>query len=101
MSAATQWLMAFDPSRVLSRWRSRGFEGGVWHESPGRALEDDVHHADELFMVVEGEVELELESQCYLPVPGEEVLIPAGSRHTVRNRGGSSARWLYAYKQRG
>ena len=29
---------------------------------------------------------------------GQEVMLPAGVRHTVRNVGGTSARWLYGYR---
>jgi mannose-6-phosphate isomerase-like protein (cupin superfamily) len=56
---------------------------------------------DELFMVVEGEVELEMQGRAFRPAIGEEVLIPARAVHTVRNVGSSIARWLYGYRKGG
>ncbi len=49
-------------------------------------------------MVLEGELELEMQGRTFRPKRGEEVLIPARARHTVRNVGGTTARWLYGYK---
>jgi len=31
---------------------------------------------------------------------GDEVFIPAPALHTVRNVGGTTARWLYGYRER-
>ena len=36
-------------------------------------------------MVLEGEVEFDIAGRVIRPTPGEEVLIPAGTLHTVRN----------------
>jgi mannose-6-phosphate isomerase-like protein (cupin superfamily) len=49
-------------------------------------------------MVLEGELELEMQRGTIRPKRGEEVLIPARVRHTVRNVGGTTTRWLYGYK---
>ena len=49
-------------------------------------------------MVLEGELELEMHGRTFRPKRGEEVLIPARVRYTVRNVGGTTARWLYGYK---
>jgi len=52
-----------------------------------------------VIMLVAGRLELEFEGQCFRPAPGEEILIPAGVSHTVRNIGGTTAQWLYGYKR--
>jgi quercetin dioxygenase-like cupin family protein len=75
-----------------------GFTGGVWVDPPGRVWEDYVHAEDELFMVVSGQVELELPARKWCPAVGEEVLIPARAVHSVTNVGETTARWLYAYR---
>jgi len=49
-------------------------------------------------MVLEGEVEFDIAGRVIRPAPGEEVLIPAGTLHTVRNLGNTTSRWLYGYK---
>lgn len=89
--------LRMEPENVLAGWRRRGFEGGIWVDPPGQVWEDYVHDEDELFLVVEGSVELEMRGEKLRPSPGEEVLIPARVVHSVRNKGRSTARWLYAY----
>jgi len=92
--------MSVDREGVLRAWAARGFAGGgLWVDPPGQVWEDFVHGEDELFMVVEGVVELELAGQADCPAAGAEVLIPARTLHSVRNVGPGTARWLYAYKR--
>ena len=50
-------------------------------------------------MVLQGEVEFEVEGKVSRPAAGEEMLIPAGAVHSVRNVGSTTARWLYGYKK--
>ncbi len=79
-------------------WHSRGFSCGLWVDPPGQVWKDYTHSTDELLMVLEGELELEMQGRTFRPKRGEEVLIPARVRHTVRNVGGTTARWLYGYQ---
>lgn len=44
-------------------------------------------------MLIEGELELSFQGKTLRPSVGEEVLIPAETRHTVRNVGGTTNRW--------
>ena len=46
-------------------------------------------------MLMSGNLELEMEGQTIQPSIGEEIRIPAGVSHTIRNVGGTTARWLY------
>jgi len=48
-------------------------------------------------MLVEGEIEMEIDGRVLVPAVGEEVFIPARARHSVRNTGRTTARWLYGY----
>jgi quercetin dioxygenase-like cupin family protein len=89
-----------DQEAVAADWRKRGFSCGLWVDPAGQVWADFVHATDELVMVVEGQVEFEIESKVYHPRPGEELLIPAGANHTVRNLGNTTSRWLYGYKRR-
>jgi quercetin dioxygenase-like cupin family protein len=86
-----------DRTGVERSWRERGFSCGLWVDPPGQVWADFVHATDELVMVVEGDVEFEIEGRRHRPAPGEELLIPARSRHTVRNLGRGESRWLYGY----
>lgn len=90
--------VAIDRAHVESEWRARGFSCGLWVDPPGQVWEDYVHSTDELLMVLEGELELEMQGRTFRPKNGEEVFIPARAAHSVRNVGGTTARWLYGYK---
>jgi cupin 2 domain-containing protein len=49
-------------------------------------------------MTLDGDVEFEINGKVLRPPVGEEVFIPAGVVHSVRNRGKTTSRWLYGYK---
>ena len=83
---------------VSKDWTARGFSCELWIDPPGQRWEDFVHAADELVIVVEGEMEFEINSEISHPRTGEEIFIPAGAVHSVRNIGSSIARWLYGYR---
>ncbi|GKS58373.1 hypothetical protein YTPLAS18_19000 [Nitrospira sp.] len=83
---------------VEGSWHSRGFSCAVWVDPPGQVWEDYVHSTDELVMLIEGTLEFAIEGRVSRPEIGQEVCIPAGIRHSVRNVGGTTARWLYGYK---
>ena len=89
-----------DRNAVAKRWRERGFSCGLWIDAPGQVWADYAHDVDELVMVVEGDVELVIDGNVHRLAPGEELLIPARARHTVRNVGARESRWLYGYKRR-
>ena len=86
-------------AQVERGWHARGFSCGVWVDPPGQVWEDYVHATDELLMVLEGELELEMQGRTFRPKAGEEVFIPARVTHSVRNVGGTTARWFYGYKE--
>ena len=91
--------MAVDLQKIEDHWRARGFTCGLWVDPPGQQWEGYVHGVDELVLVIEGAVELEMESETFLAEIGEEVLIPAGTVHSVRNVGDTFSRWLYGYRE--
>ena len=90
-----------DPKAVRSEWETRGFSCGVWTDPPGQVWEDYRHAVDEVVMVLEGDVEFKIARDVIRPAPGQELLIPAGALHTVRNIGSRTSRWLYGYKGNG
>jgi mannose-6-phosphate isomerase-like protein (cupin superfamily) len=88
-----------DRGAVAREWEARGFSCGVWTDPPGQRWEDFVHATDELVMLVDGEIEMEIDGRVIVPAVGEEILIPVRARHSVRNMGGTTARWLYGYRR--
>lgn len=88
-----------DLQKVGVDWKSRGFSFGVWTDPPGQVWENYVHDTDELFIVLEGKVELEMQGRRFCPKAGEEILIPARVTHSVRNVGAGISKWLYGYSK--
>ncbi len=52
---------------------------------------------NELVTVLSGKLELELEDKWFVVKEGDEVFIPRGARHSVRNIHERTTRWLYGY----
>ncbi len=88
-----------DREAVARAWNARGFSCDLWTDPPGQRWEDFAHATDELVTLVAGRIEMEIEGRVLAPAVGEEVLIPARARHSVRNVGGTTARWLYGYRR--
>ena len=89
-----------DRERVEREWGARGCSCNLWTDPPGQVWEGFTHATDELVMVVDGAVELEIDGRLVRPAPGEEILIPARARHSVRNLGNTTSHWLYGYFRR-
>jgi len=90
-----------DLDSVRSNWHSRGFGCDIWTDPPGQTWEGYTHSVDEVVMVLEGDVEFEVSGQVLRPSVGEELFIPAGVLHSVRNIGKTTSRWLYGYQSSG
>lgn len=89
-----------DHEKIASDWAARGFSCELWTDPPGQRWEDFTHAADEVVIVLEGDMEFEVGGQIHHPQPGDELFIPAGVLHSARNIGHSTARWLYGYGAR-
>ncbi|MCB1750418.1 MAG: cupin domain-containing protein [Gammaproteobacteria bacterium] len=85
--------------QISMDWNANGFSCDLWVDPPGQRWEDFVHGADELVAVLEGELEFEINGVISRSRIGEEILIPAGTVHSVRNIGKTTARWLYGYRK--
>ena len=82
-------------SIIAKDWHARGFSCGLWIDHAGREWSNPEKETDELFMMVSGVLELELDGLSIRPSAGKEIRIPAGMPYTIRNIGGKTARWLY------
>ena len=89
-----------DPAAVAADWARRGYTCDRYADPPGRAWNDFVHDCDELVTVLEGRLLLSIDGAEQVLEPGDEALIPRGSRHSVRNIHAGSTRWLYGYARR-
>jgi len=79
-------------------WAREGFSCDLWVDPPGQQWLDFVHPTDERVVVKEGTLEFKVEGTRAILSTGDEVFIPAGNRHSVWNRGSSTARWFYGYR---
>ena len=91
--------MTEDRQQVASRWARQGYSCDLWVDPPGQVWAGFVHPTDELVRVVEGNLEMTVSGVTSPMGPGDECHIPAGAYHTVKNVGGTTARWLYGYRR--
>lgn len=86
-----------DRTEVDRSWRERGYSCDLFVDPPGREWRDFVHRTDELVTVVDGELRLTIGAEDIVALPGDEVFIPGGANHTVKNIHTGTTRWLYGY----
>jgi len=86
-----------DRAMVARDWCARGFSCDLFVDPPGREWIGFVHASDELVTVIEGRLEMEVGGEWLVAEPGDEVFIPKGVRHSVRNVSAGTTRWLYGY----
>ena len=86
-----------DRDQVTQDWRRRGYSCDVFTDPPGREWNDFVHATNELVTVIVGKLRLTIGAEEILAEPGDEVFIPKGVRHSVKNVFASTTHWLYGY----
>jgi mannose-6-phosphate isomerase-like protein (cupin superfamily) len=86
-----------DRAAVAADWRARGFSCDLFVDPPGRAWLDFRHASNELVTVAEGRLEVTVAGESFVAEPGDEIYIPRGVPHSVRNIGSAATRWLYGY----
>jgi mannose-6-phosphate isomerase-like protein (cupin superfamily) len=99
MAVATKqkFSIPVDKSVVEKQWRERGFSCDWFVDPPGREWLDFMHNCNELVTVVEGRLEMWVGQEGCVLDPGDEILIPRGARHSVKNVYPGTTRWLYGY----
>lgn len=88
-----------DLEKLERDWTARGFTFGRFTDLPGQEWAGYEHTTDEIMMLVEGAIEVRIGNDLITPAAGEEVNIPAGLAHTVRNVGTDVAKWVNGYKR--
>jgi uncharacterized protein YdcH (DUF465 family)/uncharacterized cupin superfamily protein len=83
-----------DIATVTRDWIARGFSCGAFTEPPGRAWREFTHDTDELVTVVEGRLDVRMHDADWELEPGDELYIPRGVTHTVRNLHAGTTHWL-------
>jgi len=83
--------------QVAQDWSQGGYSCDVFIDPPGREWNDFVHATNELVTVMEGTLKLTIDEEEIIAEPGDEVFIPKGICHSVKNVSSSTTRWLYGY----
>ena len=86
-----------DGTAVAAEWRVRGYSCDLFVDPPGREWNDFVHARNELGTVAEGRLEVKVAGNRFVAEPGDEVFIPKGAMHSVKNVHVNATRWLYGY----
>ena len=87
-----------DKEAVKQAWADRGFSCEVWIDPPHQVWRDFEHDVDQLLLLLDGEGQVEMDGRTVRVHAGNELVIPAGTRHTVRNCGDGPARWLRGFR---
>ena len=95
--ARNKFRLPVQQGEVASAWRERGYGCDLFVDPPGREWKDFVHASNELVTVVEGRLLITIDGEPLIAEPGDEVFIPQGTLHSVKNLHDASTRWLYGY----
>ena len=95
--ARQKFSMPLNCDQVAQDWRRRGYSCDVFTDPPGREWNDFVHSMTELVTVKDGRLKLTIDGEEIIAEPGDEVFIPKGVFHSVRNVSSSTTHWLYGY----
>ena len=86
-----------DRRAVGAEWAARGYSCDLFIDPPGREWNGFCHPTNELVTVAEGRLELVIGERRLTARPGDEVFIPKGDVHSVKNVHHATTRWLYGY----
>lgn len=89
-----------DVEKIKNEWQSKGFKCETYSTPAGDYWSSEGHESDEVFILLEGELEVSFQGKTYHPTIGEEFRVPANVSHTFKNPGATSNNliWLYAYE---
>ena len=73
----------------LPGWRGRIFHSagatfGHWEFDAGSSIHEHFHPQEEIYHVIDGELELVIEGEPHVARPGLAVIVPSNARHSAR-----------------
>lgn len=87
----------FTQDQIAADWKGRGYSCHLFVDPPGQRWEDFIHDCNELVTVQQGRLEMEVDGDVVEMEPGDEVFIPKGANHSVRNIHSGVSKWLFGY----
>lgn len=80
-------------------WTDRGFSFGIGTIKAGDGVNEALHDdKDELVFMENGKYEFTIDNETFIQEGDSEVLIPAGSTHSIKNIGQNDSKIYYGYK---
>ena len=86
-----------EANAVASDWAGRGYSCDLFVDPPGQEWNNFVHGCNELVMVAEGRLEMTVGDQTEILEEGDEIFIPEGAVHSVKNIHTGTTRWYFGY----
>ncbi len=86
-----------DRDEVSRNWAARGYSCALFIDPPNQEWNNFVHDCNELVTVAEGRLEITVGDQIDILEGGDEVFIPKGAVHSVKNIHTATTRWYYGY----
>ena len=74
-----------------------GITGGWYHLAAGAANHKDVHDVDEIYFIIQGSAEINLDGEGHRMRAGDTVLVPGGCEHNINNDGGDELVLVYLF----
>lgn len=82
-------------------WAKRGFSFSIGTIKANDAIDKAFHDdKDELVFMESGQYEFTLGDKTFIQEGNEEVLIPAGTTHSIKNLGAKDSKIYYGYKDK-
>ncbi len=89
--------LKIDLQQVKNEWEQKGMICEIWELEPGNTWSDPGHKTDEVFVPLEGEIQVSCQGKTFLAGVGETVMVPALEPHQVQNIGEITSRvyWIH------
>jgi len=88
-----------DIDKLEKKWLERGFSFGVGTIKAGDSVSEAFHdNKDEMVFMENGRYEFTIDNETFMQNGNVEVLIPAGSIHSIKNIGQNDSTIYFGYK---
>jgi len=85
---------AADSSQLQKLLRQQLLSIFSWQDSPGTTYSEHSHDHDEVIVVYSGAIKFTIAGKDYLLEAGDELILPAGTRHSAVNPGSEMVRYF-------
>ncbi len=85
--------------KLKAEYQKKGFKCEITTSEPGEDWDsqEEGHEAEEVYILLEGELELSLGGKTYRPAVGEVFVVPPHEPHNFKSNKFSRYYWIYDY----